>query len=282
MEKVRNIRISTHIDSGKTTLTEWVLFYMGRIHEIHEARGKDDVGAKTNSMELEREKGTTIQSATTYCTWKDYQVNIIDTPGHVDFTVEVARALWVLHGHAEMDENLYVRDDPICNQRLEECDNGSSKQRKNSTENHLVNNKLSNHGSIGTDVKSNEYAQILPRKVASCRRDLEDKELEANGYSWQRTRSRKHEEEEEEENVGNGFVSVKSKKEKDDKSMCGNGKRSSSLCVGKMKDESERRRKTLGDMTNIQPGKWKCPRKSKPDTGPPLKQLRLGQWFHLQ
>ncbi len=117
LSKVRNIGISAHIDSGKTTLTERILYYTARIHAIHEVKGKDGVGAKMDSMELERERGITIQSAATFCMWPpdakaqktimavpnspikaQHHINIIDTPGHVDFTVEVERSLRVLDG----------------------------------------------------------------------------------------------------------------------------------------------------------------------------------------
>ncbi len=97
LQNIRNIGISAHIDSGKTTLTERILFYTGRIHKIEEVRG-GGAGATMDFMELEQEKGITITSAATTCRWNDIQINLIDTPGHVDFTIEVERALRVLDG----------------------------------------------------------------------------------------------------------------------------------------------------------------------------------------
>jgi len=97
IQDIRNIGISAHIDSGKTTLTERILYYAGRIHKIEEVRGGGD-GATMDHMELEKERGITITAAATQVHWRDLEINIIDTPGHVDFTVEVERSLRVLDG----------------------------------------------------------------------------------------------------------------------------------------------------------------------------------------
>ena len=84
IDKVRNIGISAHIDSGKTTLSERILYYTGKIHKIEEVKGKSGVGATMDFMDLEREKGITIQSAATSAEWDGHAINLIDTPGHVD------------------------------------------------------------------------------------------------------------------------------------------------------------------------------------------------------
>ena len=95
LEKYRNIGIMAHIDAGKTTTTERILYYTGKSHKIGEVH---DGAATMDWMEQEQERGITITSAATTCFWNDHRINIIDTPGHVDFTIEVERSLKVLDG----------------------------------------------------------------------------------------------------------------------------------------------------------------------------------------
>src|ERR1700686_633861 len=95
LERYRNIGIAAHIDAGKTTTTERILYYPGRSHKIGEVH---DVAAPMDFMEREQERGITIPSAATTCFWNDHRINIIDTPGHVDFTIEVERSMRVLDG----------------------------------------------------------------------------------------------------------------------------------------------------------------------------------------
>jgi elongation factor G len=95
LESTRNIGIMAHIDAGKTTVSERILFYTGRLHRVGEVH---DGAATMDWMEQEQERGITITAAATTCHWDNHRINVIDTPGHIDFTVEVERSLRVLDG----------------------------------------------------------------------------------------------------------------------------------------------------------------------------------------
>ena len=105
LDKYRNIGIMAHIDAGKTTTTERILYYTGKSHKIGEVH---DGAATMDWMEQEQERGITITSAATTCFWRDHRINIIDTPGHVDFTIEVERSLKVLDGAVAVFDGVAV------------------------------------------------------------------------------------------------------------------------------------------------------------------------------
>src|SRR3979411_284538 len=104
LDRYRNIGIAAHIDAGKTTTTERILYYTGRSHKIGEVH---EGTATMDWMEQEQERGITIPSAATTASWRDMQINIIDTPGHVDFTAEVERSLRVLDGAVACFDHIY-------------------------------------------------------------------------------------------------------------------------------------------------------------------------------